>query len=1129
VRIFSPRLCILTIAAALSCVAGFGAAAQDTTPTVAPLTKQATTSATQSGSSDGDALLAAKPNVGYTEGGEAGTGVANINGTQIDMNRLVPGSTTADKDYVKKLEQANNHQDLLDLKNTYDQQEATSSKGTSVLQQASSTVDASATNKAVTKEQVAGDGTLTGSLNTLSDAQNGNVLGQAFSDCQDTTVVTPVQSEGYITDYKTCEKILTPMEQGIICTRTRVGTVSVPRQPGKKTAELLVEQGTTGQVCTRKTTAHYYRDTLHQTRDGDLNITTETGGLSCRRVMSAGSTSATSTGTAQGDLPISTEMGGLSCTRTISVQGSTSEASTFYFVLGNMQGIGVPGQVGKVTNKSADMSVYNSITNTSPVPAGTVFNRYILSANPGVSITNVSLHGSVISWTEKILTQYNNGYSFTLYYNVGSETASVGDSGNCGDPGSSQCPTRWSCTASAPYTINGKTVTAALAQSKAPLYPGASSTCVVANLNRTCGGTAALGSSISIGDKVPTGATYGLLLRRASQPDLFTTFANIVLPVAQAGEISAIRVTNFQWSVTNPQPGVTVTLTQTPTQANGWVAGFKVSRTDFSYVPQKPHIVMTWSVTTSTTDVGVGDTGNCADTGSSACPTAWSCTQNAPTTINGLAVSASLAATKAPLFPGAPNTCVVGELNRVCNGSSSMGTTIGIGDLLPAGTTDISAFKWYVTNPDTNLSVGLVSAPTLQNGWTATFNVTRQYTGNGSATPAKPHIHMTWDVLSEQKIATGTVDAGDCNASPDSPSCKMVWKCTKKVPGTTDDGIPLTYSDLIAGGRGELYPGEAESCLNAEYDQVCDGTGGKRTSVSIADQVLPITRQLYDFNWVVSLPITGVTVTLVQPPTYENGWIAVFETTRDSWADEPPGQPQVTLTWDIDGYPVYGFEVKDDGKCDMQSDAFCRVYWTCDTEAPVQTPNGVIPAEVVQQQPPLFDGDGGKCMVASLHYDCQGITQTDGTVCWDDDDGTRHCVEAPPPDADSPDSCEDLEKDPTCKLKSTDCADGGRGSNGFCYVETDQYACTKGVPVTDHTVTEVTTCSGNQACLDGSCTSPDKKDEESYSRNKSLATQAKANTVLTDWQYSDAPSGAAASQTTSTQTNNALVPAWANP
>ncbi|UJJ60568.1 hypothetical protein [Rhodanobacter denitrificans] len=1126
--IISPsRYVALALCAALSYAVSVGAFAQDTTPTVAPLSAQATTSATQSGSSDGDALLAAKPNVGYTEGGEAGTGVANINGTQIDMNRLVPGSSTTDKDYVKKLQDANNHEDLLDLKATYDQQNAISGKGTSVLEQASSTVGASATNNSVTKADVANDGTLTGSLDTLANAQNGNVLGEAFSDCKDTTVVTPVQSEGYITDYKTCEKILTPREQGVVCTRTRVGTVSTPRQPGTKTADLLVEQGATGQVCTRKTTASYYRDTLHQTRDGDLNITTETGGLSCRRIMSASSSSATTTGTAQGDLPISTEMGGLSCTRTISVQGTVSEAYATYFTLSHYQG-GPPGQVGLVTNRSVDMSVYNAITNTTPVPAGTVFNRYVLQADPGVSITNVVLRGSVVSWTEKILTQYNNGYFFSLYYNVGSVTASVGDSGNCGDPGSSQCPTKWSCSASAPYVVNGQTVTTALAQSKAPLYPGASSTCVVAALNRTCGGTASMGSSISIGDKVPTGATYGQFVP-AGRTSLGEALFNFVLPVAQAGEVSSIRVTNFQWSVTNPQRGVTVSLTQTPTQANGWVAGFSVARTDFSYVPAKPHIVMTWSVTTATTNVSVGDTGNCADTGSTACPTKWTCTQNAPTTLNGLAVSTTLAASKAPLFPGAANTCVVGELNRVCNGSSSIGTSIGIGDLLPAGTTAISAFKWYVTNPDANLSVGLVSAPTLQNGWTATFNVTRKYI-SGGATPAKPHIHMTWDVLSEQKIATGTVDAGDCNASAESPSCKMVWTCTKKAPGTTDSGVPLTYSDIVNTGRGELYPGEGNTCINAEYGQVCSGTGGKRTSVSIADQVLPITRQLYSFKWVVSLPITGVTVTMVQAPSYANGWIAVFETTRTSWAAEPPGQPKVTLTWDMDGYPVYGFEIKDSGNCSLMGDAFCRVYWTCDTRAPVTVAGGVIPADVVQQQPPLFDGDGGTCMVATLHYDCQGITQTEGTVCWDDDDGTRHCVEAPPPGSGSPDSCEDLENDPTCKLQSTDCADGGRGSNGFCYIETNQYACTKGVPVTDHTVTEVTTCSGNQACLDGSCTSPDKKDEESYSRNKTLATQAKANTVLTDWQYTGTPSAPTSLQSTTTQTTDpSLVPAWANP
>lgn len=1093
-------------------------AAQAVSTATTALTTTDTKAVTTSATSDGDTLLAKKPQVAYAEGGEAGTGTATLNGQAIDMNRLVP--TTTDKSYIDKLKATNNQQDLLDLKATYDSEAPKSDKDTGVLGQASNVVSNSAANKTITKADIAADPALSGSLDTFEGAKNGNALGEVFADCKDTTVVTPVTDEGYIIDYKTCDKVLTPNQQGVVCTRTRHGTVTIPRLPAEKDAQLLVEQGATGQVCTRKTTAHYYRETLHQTRDGDLNITTETGGLSCKRVMGASSSNQSTNGSAQGDLPISTEMGSLSCQRSVTAIAAPQPGSSTWFIVNNTT---IPSVVD--TDNFYDFSQPDWLNvGYAVLPTNaTITSVWVTDQNQAV-VSNLSWSGTTVSWHLHLNKTTNRSYRINYNWTVPGVGTSIGENGWCGDPGSAQCPTAWSCAAYAPYNVNGVTITADLAAQKAPLYPGAPSSCVVANLNRSCGGTATMGASIPIGDKVPQGATYGSLSPK--QPSAIQSLGEFFIPTAIAGEVASNRVTNFQWTVTNPQPGVTVSLTQTPTQANGWVAGFSVSRSNFSYVPQQPHVVLTWTVITAVTDVSLADQGNCADTGSSVCPTSWQCTQSAPTTLNGLSVSAALAQSKAPLYPGAPNTCVVGQLSRVCTGSSEAGTTIGIGDLLPPGTTDIMAFNWYITNPDPNLSVALTDPPTLNNGWTASFKVMRKYVANG-ATPAKPHVHMTWDVLGPEKIAVGTVDAGDCNSPPDSPSCKMAWHCTKKSPGE-EDGIHLEYSDLYNGGRGQLYQGEGYGCLDAEYVQTCSGTGGVRTSVSIADKIAGGAKEIFDYTWTVSQPIANVTVKQIQAPALANGWIAIFETTRQTWADEPTGQPMVHLAWNTKGDPQYGWQLEDSGDCQLHSDQFCKVSWTCDQSAPVGSGEQMIPAEVVQQQPPLFDGDGGKCMLATLHYDCSGIYNSPGDVCWDDDDGTRHCMPQEPSDS-QPDSCQDLESDPTCTLKSKDCADGGMGDNGWCYIETYQYACKKGVPVTDHNVSEVTTCTGNQACLDGSCTSDAKKDEQSYSRNEAIAKQVETQHVMNDWTYDTPPTGAQSMTTKQSTQTNAVVPAWAQP
>lgn len=630
------------------------------------------------------------------------------------------------------------------------------------------------------------------------------------------------------------------------------------------------------------------------------------------------------------------------------------------------------GTLDRVCGGSATGSTTLSIAAKIPSGITSIYGFAFTVSNPqnGVTVSLTQAPSAANGWnavfsvtrTDFTYTPVAPDVNMTWNYDTTITNVTVADTGNCAASGSPSCPATWSCSTNAPTTLNGIPVSAALAATKAPLFPGAPNTCAVGSLDKVCSGTASIQTSISIAGALSPGTT---------------------------------AISGFTHTVTNPQAGVTVTLLQTPAAANSWVAIFRVDRSNWSTMPVKPKIHMEWSSTVPDVAATVVDTGNCNDPGTTACPTRWTCTASAPTQSNGLTISAALAQTFSPLYPGATNSaCTKASLNKVCDGSSGMDSTISIAELVTPDATEITDFQWTINNPNPALSVDLLQAPALSNNWVARFRVVRQYTP-GAPTPAAPSITLTWNMLSEQKVRVRVESSGNCGAGGGSgtggmafftgehdvgvpqrvatkttgrtyrsdlsladaalnllipavhaqetetpgvgdppsdvpPTCPLQWVCTQPMPGSAD-GIALTVADLQQ--RGELYPGENYTCLIAEQRSICSGSGQNQTVVSIKDQVPDYVDTISNFGWSVVSGGTGVGVTLVQTPEKGNAWTAIFETSRTDWSVTPT-KPTVRLTWGMNGAPVPDWSIDDEGNCSTEGDEFCTAKWRCIKEAP---------------------------------------------------------------------------------------------------------------------------------------------------------------------------------------------------
>ncbi|MCW0399315.1 hypothetical protein NB700_001871 [Xanthomonas sacchari] len=1358
-----------------------------------------------------------KATADFKEGGRHGNGTVVLNGQEFNADDLVPAGDN--QAYLDRLKSIDGRKNLNGLRDAYDELKPQIDKDPSSWAEATRT--GTVTPKEMTKieDDTKNDGAFWQSQIDAIHSNQG-AAGELLQECTTKTVVTPGSKEHSYTEEKFCDLVNIPEDKQVsgVCQRQAEYTETPTNDRKEKTSQLFVTEEGNGTVCKRETKAENYRDTMAGTITSTIDITEETGGLSCRREIVPEATFQDVTGTKEATLPVdhqvpgtvcnvelwptatdrpnngtrtlalnvNNEVGGQVCTRTrVAIAGSSNShrtidsgpssyqenggsgswllpepaTATIRNMVATMKGGACNGQTytgftsvgwdstyGKWrTNTATPPMCFDDIfsgspgiwslgydvgapslsfalsesgncndggtancpaiwqcTNNAPtnlngvaVSAGDVASLGALYPGAGsacVSAQKVRSCGGTANTSNEIsfaadvsaaastfsdffwnVTNPQSGVTVTLTqtptrangwvarYNVartdfGSTPASpqifvswktatpnsnlgANQVGDCsGAAASPNCPTKWTCSATAPITINGILVSASDAATKAPLFPGAPSNCAKAQLDKVCSGTASLSSVVSIADKIPSGVT-------------------------------AIR--DFKVTVKNPQAGVSVVLTSAPTFENAWNASFRVDRSSFSTDPANPQIIMTWGATVTVITSKVVDTGNCKDPGSTACPTRWTCDKTAPATVNDILVTAEMAKQYAPLFPGASNICAAGNLSRVCDSSSAMVSSIYIGNLLSKDSTEITNFVWKVNNPQSGILVELVDPPSLTNGWIARFRATRDY--KVATNPQKPSLTLSWSYLSELKVRTSIITTGDCgdiyggmastggtaaaatvgtgyafatgirsgpkewsqeervdvglvqraaqnvldgliptaDASPMlvamaalAPStCPVAWVCTKSAPGIAN-GIDVSVADLQQ--RGELYPSENFTCLDAEYRRTCSGAGANTTVVSIADQVPAGADKITNFGWHVIDPGKGVSIALIQTPAKDNGWKAIFQTTRTDW-NVKAEQPTVGLAWDQLGTPNWDVNTSDQGDCSKEGDEFCQAEWFCVEKYPADPPvpeevtsrsqtykgadeigvainynfsvasqmpagtnaiydfrigsltgtadvsvivepskaNGWVgtaavttkgyeyeyvagkplsrysqatlsftwklgerPAYVAppyrsQSPGPLFPGDDGSCKRAEKRYTCEKIWE--GELCFTDVDGQKTCLDQPKTDG-PPNDCGTLEQDKTCTEVREQCTEDGMSSDGHCYVSTKVFECKVTVVGDDATIDEETTCTGGGVtpCMDGNCV-PQEKNTTSASTAAAHVTTMQ--TMLIDHDPAPSTSG----------------------
>ncbi|MHB8742101.1 MAG: hypothetical protein ACYC9L_03165 [Sulfuricaulis sp.] len=267
--------------------------------------------------------------------------------------------------------------------------------------------------------------------------------------------------------------------------------------------------------------------------------------------------------------------------------------------------------------------------------------------------------------------------------------------------------------------------------------------------------------------------------------------------------------------------------------------------------------------------------------------------------------------------------------------------------------------------------------------------------------------------------------------------------------------------------------------------------------------------------------------TIITTPSKANGWNYKLTISREAQPnpvpsyDTPGAAIFVRMEWTYNGDPVYTFSkpICDKGDCSITGDEFCKATWTCNSKAPVMSSNGyLVPLsaftpttpgplyQLIQQLDPNYTTDMQTdeiCMDATLNIDCSGIYS--GSYCVPGATPTSPPVCSSVPSSTTlPNDCPQIQADPTCHQSGQVCADNGQSQwDGYCYVMTELFTCYVPDTADNGNVSTVTTCPGNQPCMDGSCTTYDKKQNVGYSRTRALGQQVIAQHFLSDWETKD--------------------------
>ena len=980
-----------------------------------------------------------------TEGGENGAGKVRVNGQDIDINKLSPGANKAKADELNTLSETGQNFDELKSRTAAADAEIAADRGTRgksvrTFEQSSHRA------KQADVDLRADDQFWANTLPAIAEGRAGRAGGQSGPQCETTTTVETKPSSGFVDDEYTCER--TPVDAGgLLCTREyreQSGTVTYDFN---KRALLSVENGSGGLICRRTREVTGNRTTLSQSREGELAITDEQDGLSCRRYRWAEQTVVSETRSKDASLSVNDEAdglscrrerwvelvthalsgsrtamldmdmqtGGLSCTREIRVQNNTgTQASSMTGVLSVNNEVGglvcqrwrtVTGGSPEDVNGTASTSFWTANVSTpviwtydlsGEVPPGSVITYAAAFMYDEAGSTDAP--GECNSVEITVMPSAANGYVATLRgqsypasnpYNPSCErgghggpvsldwvaerqgalTWSVAQSGNCADVGSTFCPTQWACAATAPTTINGVAVTAAQVAALPVLFPGGTSACTAGTLSRSCAGSASTNNTINITPALPAGTT---------------------------------EISGFGFSVGNPQGGVAVTLNQAPSASNGWQATFTVTRTIWSVAPANPQVTLFWTSNVGTISDTIVETGNCGDVGSVNCPVEWACAANAPVVVNGQTVTASMAAARAPLFPGASASCASGHLNRLCGGRVVTSTNISIADLIPSGVSEISSFDFTIENPQAGVDVTLVSEPSESNGWIGEFRVLKSAFETGME---QPRVTLTWQVnqttlewsvretgatvvynwgskdfwaAAQASISSksGRASAGalaveaSCS-DPGSAVCPTSWTCTGSAPTTINSTAVTT---TMASALVPLFGGASPTCVSGELRRNCSGAAVVGSTVGIGDQIPSGATSISDLSFTVLNHQPGVAIQMVTPPTFINGWAAGFEVTRTDFGTMP-SPVQIRITFRVDDVGV-AISTREEGNCGDPGSAQCPTQWNCSSSAPAVVNGNTITLAMVEAEPVLFPSATAACVAGELRRICAGSSVT---------------------------------------------------------------------------------------------------------------------------------------------------------
>lgn len=851
----------------------------------------------------------------------------------------------------------------------------------------------------------------------IENGGNGNTPGIDAGTCTTTTTVHPGQGANqHIKEQHVCEIVETPSgADETICTRERVPTPIQETETKQVDAYLGAPEGQNELFCQRQTVLDPVTNTHNQSKEGELSISMQSPGLSCRRTVWPESGTSTQAKSHDATLAIDTQSDANFCTRQVwptTNSNSTSGEKLATLTVSNA----LPGQlcrrwrtVGAGTGTSVSRSnttvwrsnkgtswsfpIYEGL-NVSPAPGAAITN-FVASIPPAAQqcydFTVESLPTAANNYVARfylervdiVVSPHNQFCRFnSIFFGIpvqlnweessnGGNSYGITSVGNCDAEGTPQCPASWRCDRSAPTTINGIYVPAHEVSGLPLLYPGASNLCVEATKSSICSGGGATSNYISIANNIPAGTS---------------------------------SISNFQFTVLNPQAGVSVVLTQTPSPANNWVAGFKVNRTSWNGSVSAPQIRMTWANNFNTTGVSVFDNGNCSGWGTQNCPASWRCTEYAPVVINGITIDAGMAASVAPLFPGASSTCVRGDFRRVCAGVASVQTQVSIASKIDPNTTSITNISFSVLNPALGVHIVMLTAPSRANNWIATFQVNR--TSFYRIHP-QPRIRITWD-STVNSTNVRVIDEGNC-ADAGTGACPTTWQCKHSTPHVVN-GITVTtgLSSIVA----PLFPGARNNCVVAELSRVCGGVDSVPSVISIADRIPAGTTAIHNFAWTIQNPQNGVIVNLVEAPSPQNNWLARFSVTRNYLISGGNVQkPRLTLTWSINT-TSYRAVIQESGDCsarvattdhDFEQRQNASLFAMAGALAlEFVVPNAIAQSNTTESQlqgAPPAPGHGGAC---SVRWECtrqipgqiNGINVTQAML---NERGSLYPGDGPPP------------------------------------------------------------------------------------------------------------------------------------